>query len=54
MSRQISNYQQQNLSLDTLGRMKDSALIATVAIAVGYVGKLAIESIREINRNSKQ
>lgn len=48
MSKQISNYQQQNLSLDALGRMKDTALIATVALGVAYVGKLAIEAIRDL------
>ena len=48
MSKQVSNYQQHsNSSLDTLGKMKDTALIATVALGVAYVGKLAIEAIRD-------
>ena len=47
MGTQVSNYQQQNSALGTLGRMKDTALIATVALGVAYVGKLAIEAIRD-------
>lgn len=48
MSKQVSNYQQSNSALDTIGKMKEPALITTVAVAVAWVGKLAIEAIRDL------
>jgi hypothetical protein len=47
MSKQVSNYQQSNSALDTIGKMKEPALIATIALGVAYVGKIAIEAIRD-------
>ena len=37
----------QNSALDTLSKMKEPALVTTIALAVAYVGKLAIDVIKE-------
>lgn len=36
-----------NSALDRLSKMKEPALIATIALGVAYVGKIAIEAIRD-------
>lgn len=40
-----------NSTLDTLSKMKKPALIATIALGVAYVGKVAIEAIRDTTNN---
>ena len=49
MSKQVSNYQHQNSSLDTLGKMKDTALVTTLGLAGVWIIKQAIDVIRELH-----